>query len=65
MSATRVVHLDPVQVVAELDPPVEFGRGQRTRLLLLAERDTGHIVGQHNVPTSARLAVAAASCTDE
>ena len=40
------MHLDPMQVVAQLDLPAERGGRQRAPVILLTERDAGHVVGE-------------------
>src|SRR5690606_33456091 len=40
------MHLDAVQVVADLDLPVEHRRGQRPPVLLLAGLQRRHVVGE-------------------
>ena len=49
----RACDLDPVQVVAELDPPAEFRGGQRPPLFLLPGHQRRHVV-RHDQGAHAR-----------
>ena len=46
LDADARVNLDPVQVVAEFDLPVECRRRQRAPVVLLARLDARHVVGE-------------------